>query len=129
MATTADNANLAVALTRLEGLAGDMADVKTVLRDLAGAVNRLAVIEERQTNSHQAVERAFRELARHEERIGLLELAHPINKHTNTTVNRVVAAVLGGVITAVLALVVTSGRAQLPPDRPRQPVINEVNRP
>lgn len=58
---------------RLEALHGDVGDIKAALRDLANAVTRLAVVEERQQQAAAAQERGFRALERVEARVSTLE--------------------------------------------------------
>lgn len=62
---------------RLEALHGDVGDIKAALRDLATAVTRLAVVEERQQQAAAAQERGFRALERVEARLTALEHQMP----------------------------------------------------
>ena len=62
---------------RLDALHQDVGEVKAALRDLATAVTRLAVVEERQQQSAAALDRAFGALERIEARISALEHQTP----------------------------------------------------
>ena len=106
-------ADLAVAIAKIEAISGDMAEVKTTMRELAQAVSRLAVVEERQVATNGAIERAFKELGKTNEelgkldsRLGALEQAQPIQRQSSdfvqSAVKYIVAAVLGAVIAGVV---------------------------
>lgn len=95
---------------RLEAVGADLQEIKTTMRDLAAAVQRLAVIEERQTVTNDAVGRAFSEIERvlkNQEalsaRITRLELAQPIQAQTSDWVQRIVWLVVAFAIGAVLS--------------------------
>lgn len=105
---------LAVALTRLEGMIGDVADIKATLRELTAAVARLALVEERQASSASALGRAFKEIEDLESRLASLELAQPTQKQAADWVHKVVWAVVSGALVALLGLVLA---------RPTQPVL------
>lgn len=62
---------------RLDALHNDVGDIKAALRDLATAVTRLAVVEERQQQAAAAQERGFRALERVEQRVSTLEHQMP----------------------------------------------------
>ena len=49
---------------RIESVQSDIKDMKQSLSAMANALNKLAVVEERQTNAAQALERAFGEIAK-----------------------------------------------------------------
>ncbi len=59
--TAPDNTLLA---ERIESVQTDIKDMKQSLSTMASALNKLAVVEERQTNAAQALERAFGEIAK-----------------------------------------------------------------
>jgi hypothetical protein len=62
---------------RLDTLHGDVGEIKTALRELAAAVVRLALVEERQAQAAAAQERAFTALERIEARLTVLEQQAP----------------------------------------------------
>ena len=107
--------DLAVAIAKIEAISGDMSEVKQTMRELAAAVSRLAVIEERQTTTNDSIGRAFKEINALGARVATLEQAQPIQKQSSdfvqTAVKYIIAAVLGAVI---------SGLIRLPPGAPAQ---------
>ena len=60
---------------QLENLHSDVKGMESVLQELTKAITKLAVMEERQSNAHIAIERAFGILTKIEERVGALEKA------------------------------------------------------
>lgn len=62
-----------VLVQRIDGLCGDVGEMKTGMTRLADAMTKLAVVEERQTQTILAQERAFGALERVEERQRLHE--------------------------------------------------------
>lgn len=80
---------------RLDSLQSDVGDIKVSLRDLASAVNRLAIIEERQAVTIGSVERAFKAIHLVEDRLMALERTAPNNARIGAWVDRAVFAVIG----------------------------------
>ena len=70
----AEDKNVQVLATKIEGLAQDMSEMKHGITKMADALTKLAIVEERQTQTILAQERAFKALARVEERQRLQEL-------------------------------------------------------
>ena len=70
----ADDKNMQVLATKIEGLAQDMSEMKHGIAKMADALTKLAIVEERQTQTILAQERAFKALERIEERQRLYEL-------------------------------------------------------
>ena len=64
----ADDKNVQVLATKIEGLAQDMNEMKHGITKMADALTKLAIVEERQTQTILAQERAFKALERVEER-------------------------------------------------------------
>ena len=64
----AEDKNVQVLATKIEGLAQDMSEMKHGIAKMADALTKLAVVEERQTQTILAQERAFKALERVEER-------------------------------------------------------------
>lgn len=56
-------------------MAGDIADIKTSMRDIADAMKSLAVLEEKHNNSYDAIVRAHKRLDSQEERLRKIELS------------------------------------------------------
>lgn len=90
-----------VIAARLDNLHEDVSGMRDVLRELASAVTKLAVIEERQTQSAQALERAFKVLEKVESRLDSLEHAQPLQQQTSDWVGKAVWAAV-----VVVALIV-----------------------
>jgi hypothetical protein len=96
------------AVIRVESMGTDISDIKKSVRDMALAITRLAVFEERQTHDRSEITRVIKELGEHDRRIDTLELAQPLLALTTSWVQKAVWLVVGAVIAAVLALVVIS---------------------
>ena len=64
----AEDKNVQVLATKIEGLAQDMSEMKHGITKMADALTKLAIVEERQTQTILAQERAFMALERVEER-------------------------------------------------------------
>ena len=96
----------AVNALKLDNLIDDVAEIKQSLKELTFAVNRLAIIEERQANTADSLGRAFKELEKHDTRIKELELAEPIQKQSSDLVQNVVRMVIAAFVGAVLTLAV-----------------------
>ena len=63
-----EDKNVQVLATKIEGLAQDMSEMKHGIAKMADALTKLAIVEERQTQTILAQERAFKALERVEER-------------------------------------------------------------
>jgi hypothetical protein len=79
-----------------------MTSMEEAVRQLTDQVGKLVVIEERQTQTVAAVDRAFAEIRINAASIKALELAQPINSRTNVWVERLMTACVGAVLAAVL---------------------------
>ena len=64
----AEDKNVQFLATKIEGLAQDMNEMKHGIAKMADALTKLAIVEERQTQTILAQERAFKALERVEER-------------------------------------------------------------
>lgn len=69
-----EDKNVQVLATKIEGLAQDMNEMRHGIAKMADALTKLAIVEERQTQTILAQERAFKALERVEERQRLHEL-------------------------------------------------------
>lgn len=69
-----DDGVIDVLAERVEGLCADMSEMKHGIAKMADALTKLAIVEERQTQTILAQERAFKALERVEERQRLHEL-------------------------------------------------------
>lgn len=70
----ADDEKMQVLATKIEGLSQDMNEMKHGIAKMADALTKLAIVEERQTQTILAQERAFKALERVEERQRMHEL-------------------------------------------------------
>lgn len=84
--------------TRLSSLQSDFVETKDVLKQLATAVNKLAIVEERQAQGQQAQERIFKSLEKIESRLDSLEKVAPLNDQKNKWVDGMVWAAAGAAI-------------------------------
>ena len=64
----AEDKNMQVLATKIEGLTQDMGEMKHGIAKMADALTKLTIVEERQTQTILAQERAFKALERVEER-------------------------------------------------------------
>ena len=79
-----------VVITRLGILSDDIGELKEALRQIASAVTRLALVEERQMQTNEALSRAFKQIDKLdlkltgiEQRLGTLERMQPLQQQTN----------------------------------------------
>lgn len=84
--------DMAVLSQRLETLHEDVGEVKVALRSLSEAITKLALVEERQSQTSQALERAFVAIERIDTRLGALEAATVDHRRINIWVDRMVWA-------------------------------------
>lgn len=97
-----DDAAFAVLAHKVDSMHADFGEMRAVLRDLTNAINKLALVEERQTQFAIAQERAFKVLEKVESkldaldtRVGSLESAEPLQKQTSAWVMAAVWAAAG----------------------------------
>jgi hypothetical protein len=108
-----DSADIAVAIAKMEAISGDLAEVKATMRELANAVSRLAVIEERQNGTNESLNRAFAEITRLTGRVVSLEQSQPIQKQSSDFVQAAIKYIVAAVLGAILA-----GFLRVPPVAP-----------
>ena len=84
------DSDINVVITRLGILSDDVGDLKETLRQIATALTRLALVEERQSQTNEALSRAFKQIDKVdlkltgiEQRIGALERLQPLQQQTN----------------------------------------------
>jgi hypothetical protein len=98
-----------VIAVRLDNLHEDVSGMRDVLKELATAVTKLAIIEERQGQAAQALERAFGVLEKLEksvaenkkaveDRLSILEKAQPLQQEKNKWVDLGVSALVFGAV-------------------------------
>ena len=91
-----------VVITRLGLLSDDVGELKETLRQIASAVTRLALVEERQMQTNEALSRAFKQIDKFdlkltavEQRLGARERMQPMQQQTNGWVLTAVWAAAG----------------------------------
>ena len=76
-------------------LHSDVAEIKISLKDLTMAINKLAVVEERLTNSNQQLNRLFEHQIKSDSRIEALEKRTATSDSTTKWVDRGIMAIVG----------------------------------
>ena len=99
------DSDINVVITRLGLLSEDVGELKETLRQIASAVTRLALVEERQMQTNEALSRAFKQidkldlkLTAVEQRLGALERMQPMQQQTNGWVLTAVWAAAGAAV-------------------------------
>lgn len=87
---------------RLGDLHQDVGEMKAAMKDLATAITKLALIEERQSNAAAAQERAFKVLEKLESRVSHLESYVPANKRLSVWFDRATWAGMGLLVMLVI---------------------------
>lgn len=75
---------------RLATLHEDVTEMKTVLKELTRAVNKLALVEQQQGQMAEAMERAFASIEKVEARVAEIERKFPDVTRTSVWVDRAV---------------------------------------
>jgi len=86
---------------KLEVLHHDVVEVKKVLNELSKAITKLALVEQQQNQTAEALERAFKAISKLDDRTTALELAAPKVKETSVWVDRFIL----GAIMLVFSLI------------------------
>lgn len=73
---------------KLEILHSDVVEVKKVLNELSKAITKLALVEQQQNQTADALERAFKAISKLDDRTTALELVAPKGKETSAWVDR-----------------------------------------
>lgn len=89
-----DDPIVQVIVTRLDALHVDITDMKSALKELAAAILKLAVVEERQMQFQQAQERMFVALERIDARVDVLEKAAPASMRTADWLDKAIWAIV-----------------------------------
>ena len=94
-----------VVITRLGLLSDDVGELKETLRQIASAVTRLALVEERQMQTNEALSRAFKQIDKIdlkltgiEQRLGTLERMQPQQQQTSAWVTTMLWATAGAAV-------------------------------
>lgn len=83
-----------VLTVKIDMLHSDVSDMKAALNELSKAITKLALVEERQAKTADAMERAFKAIGKIEDRLSALEMAAPKNKETNAWMDRFILAIV-----------------------------------
>ena len=99
------DSDINVVITRLGLLSDDVGELKETLRQIASAVTRLALVEERQSQTNEALSRAFKQidkvelkLTSIEQRLGALERMQPQQQQTSAWVTTMLWATAGAAV-------------------------------
>ena len=87
---------------RLNALHGDLSEVKSALAQLSAAITKLALVEERQSQTAAALERAFKTIDKIEQRVKTIEEANVTHKATSVWVDRGITAAFAIAATIIL---------------------------
>lgn len=94
-----------VVITRLGLLSDDVGELKETLRQIATAVTRLALVEERQSQTNEALSRAFKQIDKVElkltgveQRLVSLERLQPQQQQTSAWVTTMLWATAGAAV-------------------------------
>ena len=94
-----------VVITRLGLLSEDVGELKETLRQIASAVTRLALVEERQMQTNEALSRAFKQIDKLdlkltgiEQRLAALERMQPQQQQTSAWVTTMLLATAGAAV-------------------------------
>lgn len=83
-----DSTALALLTQRVETLHADIGEMRTTMGKIADALTALALVEERQNQTAQALERCFKALGKLEDRVEVLERAAPMQARVSEWVVR-----------------------------------------
>ena len=99
------DSDINVVITRLGLLSDDVGELKETLRQIATAVTRLALVEERQSQTNEALSRAFKQidkveikLTSIEHRLVALERMQPQQQQTSAWVTTMLWATAGAAV-------------------------------
>lgn len=84
-------------LVQLRVLHSDVVELKGSLEKVADAVVRLALVEERQAQASNALQRAFEAIERLERRLTEVERNTPLVQHANVWLDRLLWGCVAGV--------------------------------
>ena len=92
---------ITVLATRIESLHGDVSEIKDALKALSEAITKLALVEERQSQTAQALERAFVAIEKIENRVDTLEQVAVNSRRVSDWVDRAVWAAAAATVVYV----------------------------
>lgn len=80
---------------KLDMLHGDISEIKSAMDKMTDAITKLALVEQRQGQTAEAMERAFKAIGKIEDRVTTLEQSQPTMKKTEVWMDRLVMAIVG----------------------------------
>jgi Mg2+ and Co2+ transporter CorA len=92
---------IGMVVARIALLHEDFGEMKGALKEMANAISKIALVEERQQQAALAQERTFKGLEKLEARLEKLEAQAPLNLQNNKRIERIVI----GVFTLIVAIV------------------------
>lgn len=96
------DAALVILNHRVEAMHEDFTEMRAVLKELTVAINKLALVEERQSQFADAQERAFKALEKIEARLSVLEKRVPEHDRTRQWIDRTVVGIVAIVFLFIL---------------------------
>lgn len=96
------DAALEIIAERMNRMAIDMDDMRMSMKELSHAMSRIAIVEERIARNASATERAFKNIEGIDQRVTTLESKSVQYGKTTDWVDKVIWAVIGAVLLAVL---------------------------
>lgn len=94
MAPQNENNDTGLLAAKLEALHEDVIEVKGALQELSEAITKLALVEERQSQTAASLERAFVALEKIETRVTAIERMQPDQRRTAKWMDRAVVAMV-----------------------------------
>lgn len=83
---------------KLDMLHGDISEIKSAMDKMTDAITKLALVEQRQGQTAEAMERAFKAIGKIEDRVNTLEQQQPTAKKLEIWVDRLVTALVGALL-------------------------------
>lgn len=90
-------ADIEVLATKLEHLSEGVDRMESILAQMSESLNKLSIVEERQTTTAETVRRLYDKLDTLEERLRTLEIAEPIQSQTSQWIINGVWGIVGAI--------------------------------
>jgi len=97
-----DNTTISLVAARIEMLHEDFSEMKGALKEMANAISKIALVEERQQQASLAQERTFKGLEKLEARLDRLEQRVPLQERATKWVENAVWGAAGLAIVLVV---------------------------
>ena len=92
------------AVIRVERMGTDIHEIKSSIKEMALAITRLAIFEERQITDRLELVRTSSRLDSQDDRIAKLELAQPLQQQTTDIASKIYWLIFGAVLSAVVSI-------------------------